>query len=136
MSLVQTLTAYTNTMPDQLPVKMGQSFLASAALSTFFASSAALVVFTGTLAATVTLIEAVARPIIRATFPENQFIGFACSLLVAYGSGLSLASRAAPLFGLTYKVVYPILCGLGWAALNSGNGSDFYEQNRAMAVVL
>lgn len=132
MSFVQSLNGFVDSMPKQLPVKIGQSFIASVALGGFFGATAKVAILAGSIAATATLVEAVARPIIDSVFPENQGIALASTVLISITSAFGLANAASSVTGLTYRVSAPLFSLIGMLCLNQ----DPRENNLAMAFVL
>ena len=123
---------YIRNFPTQVPMKAAQGFIATAAIGLIAGTAANIALLGGAIAATATLIEAVTRPIIRAIFPENPFIGRAIQIITPRIMALALAASLAPWVGATYTITNRLLPLLAWLALNN----NFYDSNVAMVEVL
>lgn len=125
--------SYKRDFPKEVPIKAAQSFIITAALNLVVAeSSVKVTLLGGALAVTSTLIEAVTRPIIKAVFPQNQFIGVCIQVSVSKVIVLGLAIAIAPWIGVTYKISTAILPFIAFIALNE----EFYKRNVGMVEIL
>src|SRR5580704_13076427 len=97
-----TLENYFTRIPDQVPLKAAQSFIATAAINAVFGTPINAVLG-GAIAVTASLIEAVTRPIIEATFPSNSEIALAIQIVVPNLLATGLFISLAPWIGVTYK---------------------------------
>jgi hypothetical protein len=113
-------------------MKAAQGFLATAAISLVAGNAANIALLGGTIAATATLIEALARPLIQAVFPDSPFIGMAISIVIPNILALGLAASLAPWMGISYRVTSSVLSLLAWVVLNQ----QCYERNVGMVEIL
>lgn len=132
MSVHALANRYINDLPEQVPVKAAQGFVATAAIHVLMGGVAKVALLGGAIVATATLIEAVTRPIIRAIFPEHPFIGRIIQISVPKIAALGIAIAIAPWIGIAYKTTNFLLPLLAWLTLNN----NFYERNVGMVEVL
>lgn len=126
-----TATTYRQTFPTELPQKAAQSFLVTVGITLLGGAAMNVALLAGAMALSVSVIEAVTRPIIRAVFPENPFIAECFQIIVPTALVLNAALALAPMIGITYKITSIILPFIAWICLNE----RFYEKNIAMAQV-
>lgn len=124
---------YQNQFPKQVWQKAAQGFALTAALSLIVCSStvtAALI--GGALAASATLIEAIARPLIKMTFPEHPVIGYAISIFTPTILTMAAFKSVPFLTNSGFNPGFGFWKGLSWFCLNP----DYYDRNVGLVEVL
>jgi hypothetical protein len=132
MTISAILNDYRAQLPMQIPRKAAQGFVATVVLQLAVGSTLPLACVGGMIAVTATLVEALARPIIRALFDENPFIVQCMQVTISSGAAFACMHTFAPKFAASYKAVSFWLSFLAWIPLNQ----DFIGRNVAMAEVL
>jgi hypothetical protein len=126
---------YIENFPTELPIKIAQGFIVTAAIGLVAGCASNVVLLRGAVAVTATIIEAVTRPIIRAIFPQNPFIATGIQVFIPEMIALSLTASVAPWIGVGCRIgehVLSLPSIIAWFALNH----RCYERNVAMAAVL
>ena len=121
--------SYIENFPRNVPLKMAQGFLATAAINLVFNKGTyrtALV--RGSLAALISLVEAVTRPIIKAIFPNTPLAGMIIQIVI---TPLSIEWLLEPRIGLS-NTRTPLIPFIAWFILNH----SFYGNNEGMAEVI
>jgi len=123
---------YIQNFPSEVPTKAAQGFIATAVINLLAGSASNVALIGGAFAVTATIIEAVARPIIKAVFPRNPGIVIIIQIVMPRMMALGLAASLAPWLGVAYKMSSILMSSLAWLALNN----RFLERNVGMVEVL
>lgn len=123
---------YVQNFPTLIPRKAAQGFIATAAIAIIVGGSFKIAMISGTLAATVTIIEAVTRPIIRSIFPEYPQFAKCIQIFFPKVIAFSLLQAVAPWLIVSYTVESIIVSLAGWYFFNY----DFYENNVGMMTII
>lgn len=113
-----TLQNYVNQLPKDIAIKAAQGAIVTATISLCFGAALPVALLGGTIAATATLIEALARPLIATIFPNNSFIRHCAQVIIPCGLALKLATSATPWLGIGYKTSVVALSFLATLILN------------------
>lgn len=125
------ISNYINNMPEQVPIKASQGFITTTAISVLSGLTLNISLIRGAIAVTATFIEAVTRPIIKATFPNQPIIASAIQIFIPQIVAISLATSLSPLLATSCKMA-SFISLIAWLMLNE----DFYEKKEAIATVL
>jgi hypothetical protein len=121
--------SYIENFPRNVPLKMAQGFLATAAINLVFNKGTyRTALLRGSLAALISLVEAVTRPIIKAIFPNTPLAGMIIQIVI---TPLSIEWLLEPRIGLS-NTRTPLIPFIAWFILNHG----FYGNNEGMAEVI
>ena len=123
---------YVDRMPTQIWMKSAQGLAVTVSISLIAGSSISAALVAGALAVAATLVEAIARPLIKSIFPDNPFIGRTISVFTANGLVLGAAKSIFSFSEIGFNPASYILVKLiAWLSLNQ----NFYTDNVAIAEV-
>ncbi|MBX9744147.1 MAG: hypothetical protein K2X08_02925 [Chlamydiales bacterium] len=128
-----TIQNYTHQIPKDIAIKAAQGAIVTATISLFLGSTVPVALLGSSIAATATIIEALARPLIKNIFPDNQFIARCAQIIIPASAAFYLASSTAPWIGISYHTNFFMFPILGWIALNPDFSTN---KNVAIAWVL
>lgn len=125
------LNAFIQELPTQIPQKAMQGALATAAIKISLGAPRNMALAGAGIAASMTLIDALMRPVLKNTFPQNKLIA-AIVNSVFFGAAYNVFTQAAGRYvGTPYKISNLFLSLAATFFLN--NQVDY--QNRAAAYV-
>lgn len=123
---------YVDRFPNEVPIKMAQSFLVTATICLVSGGVANVALLGGAIAATATVIEALTRPIIKSVFSRTPIIARCIQVVIPQLMALRFSVLLTPLIGVSYKATSFALPFIAWIILNEG----YYETNTGMAVII
>lgn len=133
-AMLNTFTEYKDDYIDKLPSdilkRTAQGFFIAATLSVISGSAGSAVLIAGALAASVTLVEAVTRPIIKSIF-DDMSVSLTCSIIFTRLIVMTAASVFVPSIVFKNTIGNSIINYLFFFYINETK-NKYYSMNQAM----